>query len=86
LANREAGLKEAVRALLEEDLDIIPQSDHTDLIGDGHLDSLAFVELVFQLEVRFGVVVLPEHMEFDNFRTVEQIVAFVAAQGGGPSA
>ena len=85
MTNREPGLREAVRALLEEELDIIPGSDQTDLIGDGHLDSLAFVELVFQLEVRFGVAVLPEHMEFDNFRTVEQIAAFVAAQGGGPS-
>ncbi len=74
-----------VRAILENELNINPASDLTDLLEEGLLDSLSFVELLYQLEIVFGVLVQPEDMEFDNFRSVERIAAFVGQRIGGTS-
>lgn len=75
----------SIRAILENELNITPESDVTDLLEEGLLDSLSFVELLYQLEVVFGVLVQPEDMEFDNFRSVECITAFVCTRIGGAS-
>jgi len=52
-------------------------SPETDLFETGVLDSLAFVELVLHLEQEFGVTVALEHVEIDNFRSVERIATFL---------
>ena len=72
----------SIRDILERELNISPESDVTDLLDEGLLDSLSFVELLYQLEVVFGVLVQPEDMEFDNFRSVSCITAFVSERIG----
>ena len=44
-----------VRGLLSESLDLADPGEHDDLIESGSLDSLALIELLFQLEQRFGI-------------------------------
>lgn len=49
----------------------------TELISTGVIDSYSFVDLVRSLEERFGFVVPPEELVFDNFQSIvliEQII------------
>lgn len=53
-----------------------------DLLANDILDSLAIVELVSFLEVRFGIRVSDDDLVPENFRTVDEIVAFVERTEG----
>jgi len=55
----------------------VPSAD-TDLFEAGLLDSLAFVELLLQLEREFGVATSLEDLEADNFRSIARIATFVS--------
>lgn len=55
----------------------VPSAD-TDLFEAGLLDSLAFVELLLQLEREFGVATSLEDLEADNFRSIARIAIFVS--------
>jgi D-alanine--poly(phosphoribitol) ligase subunit 2 len=57
----------------------VPSAD-VDLFETGVLDSLAFVELLLQLEREFGVSVTLDELEVDNFRSIERIAGFVEAR------
>lgn len=57
----------------------VPSAD-TDLFETGVLDSLAFVELLLQLEREFGVTVAAEDLEAENFRSLDRIREFVESQ------
>jgi D-alanine--poly(phosphoribitol) ligase subunit 2 len=48
-----------------------------DLIDAGVLDSLTFVELILELEQRFGLTVDITSLELDDLRSVGRIVDFV---------
>jgi len=65
-----------------ESLHLEIPSPETDLLETGVLDSLGFVELVLHLEKEFGVKITLEHVEIDNFRSVERIAAFLLNGGG----
>lgn len=54
----------------------------TDLFDAGVLDSLAFVELLLQLEREFGVTTSVEDLEPENFRSIDSIAGFVGARTG----
>jgi acyl carrier protein len=75
-----------IHALFLETLDIRIDSNETDLIETGLLDSLVLVELLLQLEQEFDVDVVAADLEIDDFRSVETIAAFVtrlrAGEGG----
>lgn len=51
----------------------------TDLLASGVLDSFQFVELLLQLERRFGLRVRIDDIELDDLRTLERIARLVAA-------
>jgi acyl carrier protein len=53
-----------------------------DLLAMDILDSLAIVELVSFLEAKFGIQVADDDLVPENFRTIDEIVAFVAAKEG----
>jgi D-alanine--poly(phosphoribitol) ligase subunit 2 len=57
----------------------IPAID-TDLFESGVLDSLAFVELLLQLEREFGVSTSVDDLDVDNFRTIARIAEFVGSR------
>jgi D-alanine--poly(phosphoribitol) ligase subunit 2 len=59
-------------------------SEQTDLIETGMLDSLALVELLFEIEREFQVDLALDELDIDNFRTIERIGEFVErSQAGG---
>ena len=48
-------------------------SPDDDLLGDGLVDSLGMMRIVFHLENQYGVVAPPEDVTIENFRTVAAI-------------
>jgi acyl carrier protein len=66
-----------ITRLFEERLNLEIPSVDTDLFESGALDSMAFVELLAQIETEFGVQVALGDIEMDNFRSIERIAGFV---------
>ena len=67
--------------LFLERLNVTVPSLDADLIASGVLDSLALVELLLQLESRYGIQISLETLDFEDFRSVASIAAFVAREG-----
>lgn len=67
-------------ALFATNLRVEVPSPDTDLLETGRLDSLGVVELLFQLERRFGIRIDPDDLEVDHFRSLAAIATFVAAR------
>ena len=70
---------ERLAALFVESLHIAVPSPDTDLLEAGVLDSLQLVELLLQLEQRFGFRIKIEDMDLDDLRTLRTIARLVAA-------
>lgn len=86
MADEAAGI---IREILGDQLHLEVDSDEAELIDSGLLDSLAFVELMFHLEQRFGIQVDLETVDLEDMRTVSRIAGFVgrltAGATSGPS-
>jgi acyl carrier protein len=76
-------VNEQVRAIFAQTLNIQVPSDETDLIDGGLLDSLALVELVVEVEQRFGVTIPFDTLDVDDFRSVNSIGGVIEKSGGG---
>jgi D-alanine--poly(phosphoribitol) ligase subunit 2 len=70
-------------ALFVESLHIEAPSADTDLFETGILDSLQLVELLLQLEQRFGFKIRIDDINLDDLRTLARIARLVAARTGG---
>jgi methoxymalonate biosynthesis acyl carrier protein len=77
-----APIQSTLAAIFADDLHVEVPSNDTDLLATARLDSLGVVELIMQLERRFGITVELQDLELDNFRTLDSIAAFVAARQG----
>lgn len=66
-------------ALFAERFHIEVPSPDTDLLESGILDSFQFVELLAQLEERFGLRLRIDDIELDDLRTLARIARMVAA-------
>lgn len=75
-------LRERIANLFSDALKLEIPSVDTDLFETGVLDSLAFVELLLQLEREFGVTTSVEDLEVDNFRSIARIAEFVMTRAG----
>jgi D-alanine--poly(phosphoribitol) ligase subunit 2 len=80
----DADLTARVAAIFSGVLNVEVASDDADLFEAGLLDSLAFVELLLQLEREFGVTASVEDLELDNFRSIDRIAAFVSQSFARP--
>ena len=70
-------------ALFAESLHVEVPSPDTDLLETGVLDSLQLVELLLQLEQRFGFQLKIEDIDLDDLRTLARIARLVAARTEG---
>lgn len=52
-------------------------SDSDDYFALGYVNSLFAMQLAVFVQKEFGIVLKPEHMDFDNFRTVNGLVRLV---------
>jgi acyl carrier protein len=67
-------------ALFADDLHIDVPSPDTDLFATARLDSLGVVELILELERRFGITIETDDLELDHFRSLNALADFVAAR------
>ncbi len=58
-------------------------TDSADLLGEGIVDSLGFVELVEEVQERYGIVVEDVEITEENFGSIEAIASFVGRKRGG---
>jgi methoxymalonate biosynthesis acyl carrier protein len=75
-------IESELASLFSKQLNLDVPSPETDLVDTGLLDSLKFVELLADLEQRFGMRISPKDLEIDNFRSTAKIVEFVASRNG----
>ena len=79
-------LQAELTALFTKGLGVEVPSPDTDLLATGRLDSVAFVELLVQLEKRFGLRVELDDVDVDQFRSLAAIAAFIAERRGAARA
>jgi acyl carrier protein len=72
-----SSLQAELATLFAKQLGVEVPSPDTDLQATGRLDSLRFVELLVQLEKRFGLRVDLDAVEVDHFRSLAAIAAFI---------
>ena len=82
----ENAITEQLRALFVESFHIEVPSPDTDLLDAGILDSLQFVELLVQLEQRFGLRIKVEDIDLDDLRTLARLARLVAVNRAGAGA
>ena len=75
-----APLQRRLTLLFSDSLHIDVPSIDTDLFETGALDSLAFVELLLQLERQFGVTPTCDDLDIANFSSITRIADFVMAR------
>ena len=77
----EADVRRQLRAFIEENfLYLHPGlklADGDDLLARGVVDSLGFVELVEEVQTRYGVAVDDIEITEDNFGSIDAIAGFV---------
>ena len=71
-------LHDDVVLILTRQFHVAPESVDADLLSTGTLDSLALVDLILQLEARFGVSIALDELDLDAFRSASSIADFVA--------
>ncbi len=71
-------LTQQVSELLRTAVHIEVESPDLDLVENGLLDSLTFVEILLTIEQEFAVEIGVGGFEIDDFRTVRKIAEFVA--------
>lgn len=72
-----------IQGFLLERLSIQVDSEDTDLLETGVLDSVAQVNLLIHLEEHFRLHLPMENLEIDSFRSVAKIAELVASLDGG---
>jgi D-alanine--poly(phosphoribitol) ligase subunit 2 len=74
---------ERLGAVFVESFHIEVPSADVDLLESGILDSFQMVQLLFELEQRFGFRINIENIDLDDLRTLSRIARMVAANGNG---
>lgn len=66
-----------IRAVLRDHLTVMVESPDVDLLETGLVDSIGLVELILQLEDRFGVSLPMDILEIDDFRSINRIADLI---------
>lgn len=66
-----------IRAVLRDHLTVMVESPDVDLLETGLVDSIGLVELILQLEDRFGVSLPMDTLEIDDFRSINRIADLI---------
>ena len=73
-------LTREIAQLINDQLLVEVNSPEDDLLASGILDSLTLVQLLLDLERRFGVTIPLAELEIDDFRSVNSIASLVQAR------
>ena len=72
-------LEQQVLSLLADEMQLPVPDAASDLIDEGILDSLVFVDLIARLEETFGFEIDLADLEIDEFRSAKLIAVYVQA-------
>jgi acyl carrier protein len=72
-----ATLQDRICKVFVNHLHTQPPAPDTDLIESGTIDSLAFVELIAQLEEEFSIRIPLDEVDLNRFRTIDRIGEFI---------
>ena len=86
MISSENGTAAAIRNLLSDTLLVEVDSTDADLLHAGLLDSLALIQLLLQLEERFGVKIPLDELEIEDLRSVSSIARMVEKQHAAQAA
>jgi D-alanine--poly(phosphoribitol) ligase subunit 2 len=75
-------LQQQIIEIFSERFETRLESDDVDLLETGLVDSVKIVELVLELEQRFGVSLPFEELEIDDFRTVLRLAQRISRSAG----
>ena len=81
---QESAIQRRLVGIFEAKLELDIPSAETDLMVTGLMDSLIFVELLFQIEQEFGITVDMESVDLDEFRSIGSIAAYLEQLENGP--
>ncbi len=71
-------LQQQITAIFAERFETNLESGEVDLLETGLVDSVRIVELVLEIEQRFGVSLPFEELEIEDFRTVPRLAERIA--------
>ena len=71
-------LQQKITAIFAERFETRFESDDVDLLETGLVDSVKIVELVLEIEQRFGVSLPFEELEIEDFRTIPRLAERIA--------
>ena len=71
-------LQQQITAIFAERFETNLESGDVDLLETGLVDSVRIVELVLEIEQRFGVSLPFEELEIEDFRTVPRLAERIA--------
>ncbi len=77
---RPVQLTREIAQVISDQLLVEVSSPEDDLLASGVLDSLTLVQLLFDLERRFGVTIPLEELEIDDFRSINSIASLIQAR------
>jgi len=87
-ASTNEGVRAEMRAFIEDNfLYMHPEADLADgddLLAAGIVDSLGFVELVEEVDSRYGVAVADVEITEQNFGSIDAIVSYVERKRSAP--
>lgn len=81
-----AHVEQRIGKILSEGLSLEVPSFDTDLIEEGLIDSMTFIELLQRLEGEFGIRFQLDELDLDQFRSITQMAAFVSRTAQAPAA
>ncbi len=73
-------MKEQIIKIIEGLTDYKDIDNRTDLLEEDILDSLAFIELIAELENTFNIEIQPTQVPSDTWQNIDNIVKMVEAQ------
>lgn len=78
-------MQETIERFICEELmeDDEPLGADENLLADGMVDSLGMLRLVSFIDETFDIVIPPEDFVLDNFRTLNQLMAYLEKRGSG---
>lgn len=75
-----------IRSVLSDQLHVLVDSPDADLLETGLVDSIGLVELIVQLEDRFGMALPIESLELDDLRSINTIADLITRLSSIPLA
>lgn len=73
-------VQDKVAAIFSDKLMVTVPSRDTDLLAEGHIDSVLFVDLLLTLEQDFAITIVIDELDLEQFQSINRIADFVAGE------